>query len=68
MAEFSPATGVLANTTLIIELVKKLGEKGILTDQDWQGVLEGAFAQLGRHAEGAAAIDLIAEVAKLKRG
>jgi hypothetical protein len=67
MATFSSETGVLANTTLIIELVKTLAAKGILTDEDWQKTLQGALTQLTGHSEGAAAIDFIAEIAKLER-
>lgn len=65
MSTFGPGAGVLANTTLIIELVKKLADKGILDDEDWRDVLNRSFSQLQSHDEGEEAIKFIMNIAGL---
>lgn len=68
MPQFSEKSGVLANTTLIIELVKRLSEKGLFDDEDWRAVLQGSLNQLQTHEDGEEATNFIAEFSGLKRG
>lgn len=68
MPQFSEKSGVLANTTLIIELVKRLSEKGLFDDEDWRAVLQGSLNQLQTHKDGEEATNFIAEFSGLKRG
>lgn len=55
----------LANMTLWLHLVKTLNAKGLFTDEDYRALLHGAITDLESHAQGAPAIAVIREVAKV---
>lgn len=55
----------LANMTLWINLVKALNAKGLFTDEDYTALLNNAISDLATHEQGASAIAVIREVAKV---
>lgn len=63
MITVSPGAGVLANTTLIVALIKQLAAKGLFDDQDLNAMLQSAVKDLQGHEDGAEAVKLIAALA-----
>ena len=59
MTVHSPETVVLGSTALLVHLVKILGAKGVLTDEDWRKVIGGAVNELDSHEDGQPVIDFI---------
>lgn len=66
MTAHSPQAAILANITLFIHLIKLLGEKGVISDNDWTGLLNSAASELSTHAQGQEALAVIEEVTKAK--
>lgn len=66
MTNHSPQAAILANTTLFIHLVKLLGAKGLITDEDWTALLNSVANELADHHQGQEAIAVIEEVTQAK--
>lgn len=66
MAVISSEGVILANTTLFINLVKMLAAKGILSDDEWTQIVQGAVTELSRHDQGEDAIQAIKEITKVE--
>lgn len=60
-----PNAVALANMALWTHLVKALDAKGILNDEEFTALLNGAISDLSKHEQGAPAIAVIHDLVKV---